>query len=224
MERRSLAHQQELVGALLNEAAWYRQMEALLAPFSQAVQASTPLETLRALLAVYQNEKQDVAVSTHLQQRWGVSLDQVDTLFGKAVEEGYQEPLTYFEETLGKRESYKAGAQKRAQKYQQTDFTTLPYSQLEHIRMPEAARERVRRIVLTLMRHNEQAQPRDRWYINAGLIYQLKTIRHEVINAYLKGHEGAIKNHHDQLGIVPRYNRKMESIREMISIPEEPLS
>lgn len=224
MQRRSLAHQHELVGALLNEAAWYRQMEAELSPLSEALQASTPLETLRSLIAVYQGEKQDVAVSTHLQQRWGVSLDQIDALFEKAVEEGYKEPLNYFEGTLEKRESYKAGAQKRAQKYQQTDFTLLPYSQLEHIRMPDAAQERVRRIVLTIMRHNERAQPRDRWYINAGLIYQLKTIRHELINAYLKEHEDEIKHHHRQLGIEPRYNRKMESIREMITIPEEPLS
>ncbi|QBD77328.1 hypothetical protein EPA93_15545 [Ktedonosporobacter rubrisoli] len=81
-----------------------------------------------------------------------MSLDQIDALFEKAVEDGYKEPLKYFEGTLEKRESYKAGAQKRAQKYQQTDFTLLPYSQLEHIRMPEAAQERVRRIVLTIMR------------------------------------------------------------------------
>lgn len=224
MQRRSLAHQHELVGALLHEAAWYRQIEALLAPLSYALQASTPLEALRSLIAVYQEEKQGVAGSTYLQQRWGVSLEQLDQLFEQAVEEGYQQPLTYFEETLGKRERYKAGAQKRTQKYQQTDFTQLPYSRLEHIRMPEAAQERVRRIVLTIMRHNERSQPRDRWYINAGLIYQLKTIRHELINAYLKEHEEEIKTHHHQLGIEPRYNRKMESIRDRITIPDEPLS
>jgi hypothetical protein len=223
MQRRNLAHQHELVGALLNEAAWYRQMEVQLAPLAASLQASTPLETLRTLITMSQEEKPDVAVSTHLQQRWGVSLEQLDQLFEKAVVEGYQEPLVYFEGTLGKRERYKAGAQKRAQKYQQTDFTRLPYSQLEHIRMPEAAQERVRRIVMTIIRHNERSQPRDRWYINAGLIYQLKTIRHEVINAYLKAHEEEIQHHHRQLGIEPRYNRKMESIRDMITIPDEPL-
>jgi telomere resolvase len=223
MRRRRLAHQHELVGALLNEAAWYRQMEALLAPLSDAFQTSTPLETLRALVAASEHEQQDVAVSTHLQQRWGISLEQIDRLFEKAIEEGYEKPLQHFEGTLEKRESYKAGALKRAQKYQQTDFTSLPYSQLEHIRTPEAAQERVRRIVLTIMRHNEHAQPRDRWYINAGLVYQLKTIRHEVINAYLKEHDEEITLHHRQLGIEPRYNRKMESVREMIALPEEPL-
>ncbi|WP_422877890.1 protelomerase family protein [Ktedonosporobacter rubrisoli] len=50
MERRSLAHQHELVGALLNEAAWYRQMDAELSPLSEALQASTPLGTLRSSL------------------------------------------------------------------------------------------------------------------------------------------------------------------------------
>ncbi len=223
MQRRSLAYQHELVGALLNEAAWYRQMEALLEPLSQEVQAATPLETLRALIVGFQGEAQERALNTLVQQRWAVTAEQLDQLFEKAREEGYEQPLDYFEETLGKRESYKAGAQKRAQKYQQTDFTLLPYSQLEHMRVPEAAQERVRRIVRTIMLHNQHAQPRDRWYINAGLIYQLKTIRHELINAYLKEHEEEIKSHHQELGIEPRYNRKMESIREMISIPEEPV-
>jgi len=224
MQRRGLAHQHELVGALLHEAAWYRQIEGLLAPLSESLQTATPLETLRALIAVSEREKPEEAVSMPLLQHWGVSLDQLDRLFEMAIEQGYDKPLEHFEATLSKRESYKAGAQKRALKYQQTDFTQIPYSQLEHIRMPEAAQERVRRIVLTIMRHNERAQPRDRWFLNAGLIYQLKTIRHEVINAYLKEHQEEITNHHRLLGIEPRYNRKMESIREMISIPEEPLS
>ncbi|WP_220200096.1 hypothetical protein, partial [Ktedonospora formicarum] len=155
-------------------------------------------------------------MSSHLQQRWGVSLSQVDALFEKAVEEGHQEPLKLFEEDLKKsqkkQESYKEGAQKRAKTYQQTDFQSLRFSQLEHVRTPEAAQERVRRVVLSIMRHNERAQPRDRWYINAGLVYQLKAIRHEVINAYLQEHEEQIEAHHQQLGIESRYNRKMEKV------------
>jgi hypothetical protein len=226
MEERGLAHQHELVGKLLDESTWYQQMEALLAPLSEPLQAATPLETLKALIAAYSGEKQDVAVSTHLQQRWGVSLAQVDALFEQAVEEGHQQPLTHFEESLKKslkkQESYKEGAQKRAKKYQQTDFGSLPFSQLEHVRTPEAAQERVRRVVLTIMRHNERVEPRDRWYINAGLIYQLKAIRHELINAYLQEHDEEIKAHHQQLGIEPRYNRKMEPIKNMVTIPDEP--
>lgn len=222
MQRRRLAHQHELVGMLLDESTWYHQMETMLAPLSDTLHTSTPLETLRALVAGSGGEPSDAAVSSQLQQRWGVSLEQIEALFEKATEEGHQKPLTYFEGRLEKRESYKAGAQKRAQKYQQTDFTQFPYSQLEHVRTPEAAQERVRRIVLTIMRHNERAEPRDRWYLNAGLIYQLKTIRHEVINAYLKEHEAEIKAHHQHLGIEPRYNRKMMPVTEMITIPEDP--
>lgn len=226
MEDRGLAHQHELVGKLMDESAWYQQMEALLKPLSEPLQTTTPVETLRALIAVYEGERQDVAVSSHLQRRWGVSLSQVDALFEKAVEEGYQQPLSHFEESLEKslkkQESYKEGAQKRAKKYQQTNFTSLPFSQLEHVRTPEAAQERVRRVVLTIMRHNERVLPRDRWYINAGLVYQLKAIRHEVIHGYLQEHEEEIKAHHQQLGIEPRYNRKMEPIKDMVTIPEEP--
>ncbi|WP_220200097.1 hypothetical protein [Ktedonospora formicarum] len=51
MEDRGLAHQHELVEKLLDESSWYQQMDALLKPLSEPLQATTPLETLRALIA-----------------------------------------------------------------------------------------------------------------------------------------------------------------------------
>lgn len=223
LDRRRLAHQQELIGALLNEAIWYQQMQDQLAPLAEELQTATPLETLVALIAASQGKTPQRWTNAQMQQRWGVSLEQVDQLFEQAVEGGHAHPLTFFEEALARPDKYKAGAQKRNEKYQQTDFTRLPYSQLEHTRTSEAAQERVRRIVCTLMAYNERVQPRDRWYINAGVIYKIKTIRHEVINTYLKEHEDEIRVHHTQLGIEPRYNRKMEAVEEMVTIPEDPI-
>jgi hypothetical protein len=222
LKDRRLAHQSELVGPLLDESVWYGQMKGLLAPVMQELEAATPLEAVRRLIAAYQGEVQQQGAEAYVQHHLGVSLDQIDQVWTKAIEEGHAQPLAYFEEVLKRPENYKTGAQKRIEKYQHTDFSRLPYSQLEHTRTPEAAQERVRRIVLTLMAYNERVQPRDRWYINAGLIYKIKTIRHEVINAYLKEHEKEIHQHHARLGIEPRYNRKMESVEEIITIPDEP--
>lgn len=222
LKHRRLAHHSELVGPLLDESAWYGQMKGMLAPVMQELEAATPLEALRMLVAAYQGEVQQQGAETYLQHHLGVSFNQIDQVFTKAIEEGHPQPLAYFEEVLARLDKYKEGAQKRIENYQRTDFTRLPYSQLEHTRAPEAAQERVRRIVLTLIAYNERVQPRDRWYINAGLIYKIKTIRHEVINTYLKEHAEEIRQHHARLGIEPRYNRKMESVEEMVSVPEEP--
>lgn len=221
-KRRAITDVSQLFALLLDENALFQQMVQLLQPFSAELSTPDPVQTLQALLELYQG-KQDVAVSRHLQEHWGVSLEEIDALFERAKADGYEQPATFFEGTLGKRDSFRAGAQKRAQHYQQTDFSQLPFSELEHIRAPEAAQERVRRIVQTIMRHNLRSQPRDRWYINAATVNNLKVTRHSIIDAYLKEHHQELERHHQELGIEPRYNRKMEPITDMITIPEEPL-
>lgn len=220
-KRRAIADAAQLITLLLDENALFQQIVALLQPFSTELGASDPVQIVQAVLELYQGN-QDVAVSRHLQERWGVSLEEVDALFERARTDGH-EPMTLFEGTLGKRESFRSGAQKRAQHYQQTDFSQLRFSELEQIRAPEAAQERVRRVVLTIMSHNQRAQPRDRWFINAATVNSLKTTRHAIIDTYLKEHQQEIERHHQELGIEPRYNRKMEAISEMVTIPEEPL-
>ena len=219
-KRRALTDQQRIFAIVLDEQALFQQLQDLLQPLMPELGTTGPIETLQALLAARTPHNE---ASHDFEERWGVSLSDVDALFDKAQADGHDKPLNFFEQTLATRDKFRAGAQKRAQHYSTTDFSQLPFSQLEQIRAPEAAQERVRRIVLTIMRHNQRAQPRDRWFINAATVNNLKTTRHSIIDAYLKEHQAEIEQHHQQLGIEPRYNRKIEPITEMISIPDEPL-
>jgi len=219
-KQRAITDQQQIFAAVLDEQALFQQMQDLLQPLMQSLGTSGPIQTLQALLAARTPHNE---ASHGFEERWGVSLSDVDALFEKAQADGKDSPLSFFEQTLATRDKFRAGAQKRAQHYSATDFSQLPFCQLEQIRAPEAAQERVRRIVLTIMRHNHRAQPRDRWFINAATVNNLKTTRHAIIDAYLKEHQAEIDQHHQQLSIEPRYNRKIEPITEMISIPDEPL-
>jgi len=217
-KQRALTNPEQIFAIVLDEQALFQQMQDLLQPLEQELGTTGPIQTLQALLS--ERGKQ---ADHDWHSRWGVSLSDVDVLFEKAQADGHDKPLNFFEQTLATRDKFRAGAQKRAQHYSTQDFSQLPFSQLEQIRAPEAAQERVRRIVLTIMRHNLRAQPRDRWFINAATVNNLKTTRHSIIDAYLKEHQSEIDQHHQQLGIEPRYNRKIEPITEMISIPDEPL-
>lgn len=219
-KQHALTDQQRIFAIVLDEQALFQQLQDLLQPLMPELGTTGPIQTLQALLAV---RSQQHEASHDFEERWGVSLSDVDALFDKAQADGHDKPLSFFEQTLATRDKFRAGAQKRAQHYSATDFSQLPFSQLEQIRAPEAAQERVRRIVQTIMRHNLRAQPRDRWFINAATVNNLKTTRHSIIDAYLKEHQAEIDQHHQQLSIEPRYNRKIEPITEMVSIPDEPL-
>src|SRR5262249_33864928 len=90
-KRRVIADAAQLVTLLLDENALFQQIVALLQPFSTEVGASDPVQIVQAVLELYQGN-QDVAVSRHLQERWGVSLEEVDALFERARADGHEQP------------------------------------------------------------------------------------------------------------------------------------
>jgi len=65
-------------------------------------------------------------------------------------------------------------------------------------------------------------QPLQQWYITTLAIQNLVGGRKEAIKEYLEADGEEIKDHHDELGIKPNFNRKPVSIKEMIKVPEEP--
>jgi hypothetical protein len=224
MHERGLPTQDALLNTVFDESALYQQMGQLLAPLASSLgmQDHDPIATLRALItANAQPQMQQQAVSTHLQQRWGVSLEELDEVFEQVREAGHKEPLSYVRESLGKRQNFKEGAQKRAEHFQQLDYARMPFSALERIKTPEATTERIHRAVLAIMAHNQSCQPLEYWYINAAAVQGLVGGRYPAINAYLEAHQQEIKAHHDALKIDSRSNRKIVPIKEMVTIPPE---
>jgi hypothetical protein len=216
--------QDGLLSQLLDESLLYRQGLHLLKPAVTQLGTGSFIEILRALLETHPGSGTPAeALDQHLQEHWGVSLAEVDTLFQKVREAGHENPLTYLQEGMSTQDNLKAGALKRQEHFRQKDFSQVPYSQLKDVRASAAADERIRRAVLAIQQHNQRAQPVDRWYINAAVINGLINARFPIINAYLQEHLQEIETHHQQLGIEPRYNRsKLVPVAEMVSIPELP--
>ncbi len=103
-------------------------------------------------------------------------------------------------------------------------YVAIPTSKLASIKIPEASQERFHRAVYAIMEWNKahDKQPLQQWYITTLAIQNLVGGRKEAIKEYLEADGEEIKDHHDELGIKPNFNRKPVSIKEMIKVPEEP--
>ncbi len=217
MHERGLRHHDEVLLLLADTYRLYEQMEVLLAPQAEASGTSTPLETLKAVVDAEQGREVSPTVNAHLQTRWGTTLEEVDTLFSQAAEQGEGKPVAYLREQLEKRTHYQQGPVKRQEHYQQLDFTTLSLEQLKAMRIPEATTERIRRAVAAIMQHNREAQhDLDRWFIRAKEIKELVGGRGEMIAAYLKEHQQEIALHHQEFGLNEKYNNKPFAITDKI--------
>jgi hypothetical protein len=212
--------QNGLLSQLLDESILYRQGVQLLQPATEQLGTESFLQTLEA---VFVPQREQGRLDAQFQERWGVSLAEVDALFQMIHDAGHDNPLKYVHEGISTQENLKAGAQKRQDQFQKKDFSHMPYSQLKDVRASAAADERIRRAILAIQKHNAHALPVDRWYINAAVINGLIKTRFPIINAYLQEHQQELDAHHQLLGIEPRYNRsKLVPVGEMIQIPELP--
>jgi Telomere resolvase len=91
---------------------------------------------------------------------------------------------------------------------------------------PNAAQERLRRGLYAVMHFNEQmaAQGRynDLWFITVQMMQNLLGGRKDAIKAYLEAHQEEISAHHIHYDIKSHLNRKAQSPREAIPVPEDP--
>jgi len=104
-------------------------------------------------------------------------------------------------------------------------YAAIPTSKLASIKIPEASQERFRRAVYAIMQWNKQhdKQPLQQWYITTLAIQNLVGGRKEAIKEFQEAMLDEIEEHHNELGIKANFNRKPVSIKEMITVPENPL-
>ncbi len=219
MHEKGLRTHDEVLRLLADTFRLYEQMEALLVPDEKEGETTTPLDALRALVSVSLAQSVPASVEAHLRERWGATLEEIDTLFSQARDQGEGQPVAYLREQLEKQVHYRQGPVKRQERYQKTDFTQLSLDQLKAMRIPEATTERIRRAVQVIMQYNREANhDLDRWFIRAKEIKELVGGRGEMIGAYLKEHQAEIEQHHQQFQLTEKYNAKPFPITEKIQL------
>lgn len=204
---------------VFDQATRYEQVRTLLEPLAETPEAE-PITTLHQVLdSLEQPAVRQRLVGEHLQQRWGISLEELDRVFAQAQSAGHEKPLAYLEKELGKQGQQRKGAQIRQEALKHLDYPTLSFEQLENLKSPEAAEERTRRAVQAILVHNQQADRLALWYINIQAILDLVGGSSPLIKEYLAAHAQEIEAHHLQYDIHPRFNQKALPITEMVHIP-----
>ncbi len=213
-----MPHHDEVLALLADTYRLYEQMQELLAPLAEDFGTSTPLDTLKALLATGGQRPVEVTFDDYLQAHWGASLSELTIAFDQAVAQD-EKPLTYLREQLTKRTNYKQGPVTRQERYDEMDFTRLTLAQLKALRIPAATTERFRRAVAAIMAYNHAATHElDRWFIRAKEIKDLVGGRGELIAAYLKEHQAEITAHHTQFNLTEKYNSKPHPVTYYIHL------
>lgn len=127
---------------------------------------------------------------------------------------------TMLVDALVKEAKFKAGMNTR---HADKDFSTMTTSQLVKVKHPGAAQERIKRAIAAIVAYNDNAQSaNDRWYINATVVQQLSGARFPIINEYFAAHQAEIAQENTEHELTPRYNHKPTSIKDVITIPEQP--
>jgi hypothetical protein len=109
---------------------------------------------------------------------------------------------------------------KSMKEFNEEKFRHTTTSQLRGMKGIEAARERVRRAIYAIMEWNKTHRPVEQWFITVLPLQNLVGGRKEFIQQCLVEFQEDIDAHHQAYGIVRTYNRKPESIDEMIELPE----
>ncbi len=199
------AHDRLLVDLIAHDSVAH-QMYALLAPLAEELhtEEDRPLETLQALINAY---------------RAGGSGPQVAGMAELLAQiSDKPKPVEYLTGLVDRDKKFWQGIDSRSTK---TDVTTASIEDLrDKIKTPEAANERFRRAVDTIIAwNNSQQDPLHLWYINAAMVRKLVGGKNEGVQAYLRTRQDEIEAHHKQYGLTARANEKGQlDIRSEITV------
>jgi hypothetical protein len=182
-------------------------------------------EFIRRMLAAYSAGGENSRVGA----RPELMLDTLDLspaqrdLFRQALAISGSTDLLSFLLAAGEREARQLVS--NAARHDTARYAAIPTSKLASIKIPEASQERFHRAVYAIMQWNKEheKQPLQQWYITTLSIQNLVGGRKEAIKEYQEAMRDEIEEHHRELGIKANFNRKPVSIREMVTVPENPL-
>jgi hypothetical protein len=208
--------QDEAISAALDSYYILKQIVELLRPTYAHLEVDDPLRAVQWLVG----ERNTVQVDQQLGELFHTSFSGVRALLEDAAKES-EYPVTYLQELLAAKRSFKKSYEKR---HQGKDYTRLSLTELRNTKTPGAAQERYRRAVEAIMAYNDRVDmPELRWYINPAVVVDLVGGRPADVKAYLESRQEEIAAHHTKYGLTPGYNRRPISITARITVPERPL-
>lgn len=190
--------------------------------------------TLKVLLETYEAHKRcqqgNVFVPSHLApQQLGLS-DELCRRIATAMQGiGQESFLAFLEQALIRESNTQIGLLESKKKRESEDVSDLPLSKIRGSRRPEAARERIRRAIGTIIDYNRQcSDPNGFWYLNVNLLREYTGASPTFITPLLKANADLITRHHEHFKITRSHNQTPAHKAMPISqdtalvIPEDP--
>lgn len=207
----------ETLSVMVDEHYVLHQIEVLLSPMYEQLEAASPVEALQALLS----GGFQISVDQRLQENWQTSLGEVEDLLQDAKADD-EKPVVYLKKMLTDKRDFKKSYEKR---HLGKDYTKMTLSALRNTKTPGAAQERFRRAVAAIMAYNDAAaEPEMRWYISPAVVVDLVGGRPSDAKEYLLSRKEELDAHHNKFDqkITPGYNRRPMPITQRIKMEDAP--
>jgi telomere resolvase len=114
----------------------------------------------------------------------------------------------FLAQALDREANVQIGLAKHRLAREKADLTSVPLSKISNTRRPEAAYERIRRAIATIVDYNRGcSDPNGFWYINVSLIREYTGASPDFIRPVLQANAELLQRHHEHFHIIAAHNR-----------------
>ncbi|MGH9437687.1 MAG: hypothetical protein ACRD22_07275 [Terriglobia bacterium] len=171
--------------------------------------------TLKLLLRTYEEHKSgspDGAVKPNPARVTAEQLGLPDELVGRIAqamaEMGQSSFHAFLAHALDREAKVQIGLVKSRHEREKADLSQTPLSKILHTRRPEAAYERLRRAIGTIIDYNRRCNdPNGFWFINSSLLREYTGASLDFIKPVLDANAELIQRHHEHFQIMAAHNR-----------------
>jgi hypothetical protein len=171
--------------------------------------------TLKLLLRIYEEHKQceSSGVVEQSPERvtpdlLGLSGELAGRIEQAMKDQGQTSFHAFLAQALDREANVQIGLAKHRLAREKADLTSVPLSKISNTRRPEAAYERIRRAIATIIDYNRGcSDPNGFWYINVSLIREYTGASPDFIRPVLQANAELLQRHHEHFHIIAAHNR-----------------
>ncbi len=171
--------------------------------------------TILLLLRTYEEHRQckpdgqkDESPERVTPDQLGLSTELVGRIEQAMKDQGHTSFHAFLAHALDREANVQIGLAKNRLAREKADLTSVPLSKISQTRRPEAAYERIRRAIATIVDYNRGcSDPNGFWYINVSLIREYTGASPDFIRPVLQANAELLQRHHEHFHIIAAHNR-----------------
>lgn len=114
----------------------------------------------------------------------------------------------FLSHALDREANVQIGLAKSRKEREKVDLSSVPLSKITNTRRPDAAYERIRRAIATIIDYNRGcADPNGFWFLNVSLLREYTGANPDFIRPVLQANAELLQRHHEHFHIIAAHNR-----------------